>query len=284
MGPDDFIRRKHAPSGHRSPHPPQQPLRRPQNHGSSPRPMQDFIPQRPFQRPVDNLRPRSAAHMPTQNFRASTLSQKPARQPHPHRTSTENQSFERNAEEYKKNKKRRFLSKLKRLVPIAAIGLVVAGVVLFLLFKPDADKSNNKSSQPRSAPLVNPEFTVYYPTSLPANIQTSKGSITYSKDSFTFILEEGGKKSFFVYEQPASTDPNLSSLKSKLAAPKDIALTVGQGIEGALDNGTITAVKTDKNTIIIINCLKTVCSTTPRDILSNMQTTTDLDSLRRSNS
>lgn len=115
---------------------------------------------------------------------------------------------------------------------------------------------------------------------MPDNLTISKGSIAYYKDSFTFILEQGGKKNFFIYEQPGSTDPDFSSLKSRIVAPQNIALSVGQGVEGTLDAGTVTAVKTDKNTIMIVDCTKPVCSTVPRDLLSSMQVVTDLDSLR----
>jgi hypothetical protein len=118
---------------------------------------------------------------------------------------------------------------------------------------------------------------------MPPGLDAFKGSITYYKDSFTFILEQNGQKSFFIYEQPASTDPDFNSLKSKLAAPKNIALTTGQGVEGGLDSGTVTAVKTDKNTIIIVDCVKAVCSTTAHDIISNMQINSDLESLRKAN-
>jgi hypothetical protein len=174
-------------------------------------------------------------------------------------------------------------SKLSLLLGSIAI-IILAGLVVSSVWqsKPDSTaKAQNKA--PSVKPLEQPSFTTYYPSAMPDGLNLAKGSISYYKNSFTFILEQGGQKSFFVYEQPASTDPDFTGLKSKLAAPQSIALSVGQGIEGGLDNGTVTAIKTDKNTIIMVNCTKVVCSTAPRDIISSMQVNSDLASLKNSN-
>jgi hypothetical protein len=275
---------------------PQRPQQRPMNDFGPRRPMapqrpfNDFAPKPGAQRPQQNARPQSA--MPTMQQRpmggANASAARPYRQPQPQAQSNQ-QPNSNTAQDHTPltfNPPKSSRKKAKRVFAFAAVAvLLVAGS--FLLFNTQRSKDQPvvtaQNSQPSIKPLEKPEFTTYYPNPMPAGLVTTKGTISYYKDSFTFIVEQNGQKNFFIYEQPASSDPDFNSLKTKLAAPKGIALTVGQGIEGGLDNGTVTAVKTDKNTIIIINCVKTVCSTAPRDILSSMQLVSDLDSLRRSN-
>jgi hypothetical protein len=276
MGSNDFLRS--SSSGQARPNGPTQ------------RPISDFGRplQRPEQRPVDDFGPRqsqSSYSPPTQqSVKRSVNQQQPPMQPISRLANTQPQPV--NGPMTFQPPKKAKHGKTKKILAFAGVAVVIAaGSFIFM-----NSQNNNRDSvakaqgkQPAIKPLESPGFTTYYPTSMPDGLKATKGSITYYKDSFTFILEQGGQKSFFVYEQPASTDPDLNTLKGKLAAPKDISLTIGKGIEGGLDNGIITAVKTDKGTILIVSCTRVVCSTAPRDILSNMQTNSDLEALRKAN-
>jgi hypothetical protein len=293
MRPDQPLNQNNNPG---SSYPNQQPIRRHvQDFGgqASPRPMQDFRPQTTPQRPVNGFSPHPAPKPVNNNVPQPLRQQRvnnfqpyaPPQRPLNTGLAQQSQPVAPLTFEPPKTKKK----KGKKILASAAVAvLLITAGFLFVVGGNDNGKPSVKAqaqnSQPTVKPLETPDFTVYFPNPMPSGLKISKGSVTYYKDSFTFIIEQGGQKSFFVYEQPANTDPDFNSLKSKLAAPKAIALTTGQGVEGGLENGTVTAVKTDKNTIIIISCTKAVCSTTPRDIISNMQLNTELESLRKSNS
>jgi hypothetical protein len=268
--------------GQNNPSNPQGPMRRPMQQ----RPMNDFAP-----RPSAQLRPMHSPTPPQPAMQRPANTAQPYKQMRPGANPAYAQPAQQPQQpaqpmtfEPPKKKKKISLKKILSTSMVAAILLACSFV-----FIATGDKQSNKTTvkaqngQPAVKPLEKTDFTPYYPNPLPPGLKARKSSITFYKDSFTFVLEQGGQKAFFVYEQPESTDPGLSTLKSKLAAPKDIALTIGSGIEGGLDNGTVTAVKTDKNTIIIVDCIKAVCSTTAHDILSNMQVNTDLDALRKAN-
>jgi hypothetical protein len=262
MRPDDFIRREPSPNQHQPSRPMQKPIQdfRPQN--LTPRPMNDFQPQRSAPRP---------------------LHPQPTQQQSPQEDEDYINLSTANIQKQPKKKRKIFKSK-KVFLPLVVIALLVVGIFAFInLTKDDAKPIVKAHPLPSVKPLEKPDFTVYYPTPMPSGVSTAKGSIAYYKESFTFIIEQNGQKSFFVYEQPAATDPDFNGLKSKLAAPKNFTLSIGQGIEGGLDNGTVTAAKTDKNTIIIINCTKSNCGDTPKDLLSSMQINDDLEHLKQSN-
>jgi hypothetical protein len=282
---DDF-RPKNTPNPY-----PQRPMQRPMNDFGAPqRPMQprpmnnNLRPMQPQQRPEQNI----AQPRPVQNWPNAPQQQ----QPYPQMQRPANQPIRQQPQQpaqpisFEPPKKSRKLS-LKKVLSVSMVALVlIACSYVFIATGDDGSKKTTvkaQNTQPAIKPLESAGFPTYYPNPMPAGLKAYKGSITYYKDSFTFILEQNGQKSFFVYEQPASTDPDFNTLKGKLAAPKNIALTTGQGIEGELDSGTVTAVKTDKNTTIIVDCVKAVCSTTAHDIISNMQITSDLESLRKSN-
>jgi hypothetical protein len=266
------------------------------------RPMNDFGPASPrqMQRPMNDFAPRPASsERPMQSFRPQQPSaQRPASMPDPYRQMQPQMAPAASRPSYMPAKPAQPMSfeppktkrKLgfKKILSVSSVALLlIACSYVFIATGNDGSKKSTakaQNSQPAIKPLESAGFTTYYPSPLPTGLTPTKGSITYYKDSFTFILQQNGQKSFFVYEQPASTDPGFNSLKGKLAAPKSIALTIGQGIEGGLDNGIITAVKTDKNTIIMVDCVKAVCSTTAHDILSNMQVNDKLEELRKSNS
>jgi hypothetical protein len=274
---------------------PSQPIRRPmQDFGGRavPQPMQDFSPPQPVpQRPVNDFNPRPAPGAPVNNYAPRPASPQPANNFQPYVQTQQRPQSAQPAQPEQRTPLTFEAPKIKQkkgkkvLAAVAMAVLLAAAGFLFIAGGNDSGKPSVKaqSSQPSVKPFEKPNFTVYYPNPMPAGLKAARGSISYYNNSFTFILEQNGQKSFFVYEQPASTDPEFNSLKSKLAAPKAIALTTGKGVEGGLDNGTVTAVKTDKNTIIIINCTKAVCSTLPRDLLSSMQLNTDLDGLRKNN-
>jgi hypothetical protein len=289
MEPNNYLNQNNNP-GQSYPNQPMQRLAQNSGQSPAPRPMQDFG--RPQQRPQD-LRPRPMAQQQVNNYapqpanpRTVNYNQQYSQQLRPINPQTNQQQPPQQGPltfEPPKIKKKIF----RKVLASTALVLVL-GACSFLFFvagksTDDKSKVTAQNSQPSVKPLEKPEFTTYFPNPMPTGIKVAKGSISYYKNSFTYIFEQGGQKSYFVYEQPATSDPDLNSLKSKLAAPKGIALTLGQGIEGSLDNGTVTAVKTDKNTNIIINCTKIVCSTAPRDILSRMQVNNDLEIIKKGN-
>jgi hypothetical protein len=214
------------------------------------RPMNDFGPMQPSpmqQRPVNNLRPvqNFAPPQPTQNRPAvphNPYAQPPNYQQPPQPYAQPQQPAQPLTFEPPK-KARRISFKKVISVSMVALVLVACSYVFFATGDNTSKKTTVKAqnSQPSIKPLESTGFSTYYPNPMPPGLEAFKGSITYYKDSFTFILEQNGQKSFFIYEQPASTDPDFNSLKSKLAAPKNIALTTGQGVEGGLDSGTVTA-------------------------------------------
>jgi hypothetical protein len=283
MGPNNDIRRG-LPNSSDSPSSPSRNLNPQQTGPRHQRSMEGFGPRPVMQsKPSNNLRAPQPLHRP--------MHPRPAHHPnqpqiaHRPQVSTPEPAKILSFEPPKKPKKsiKKFILNKTSLIILAVILVGLAGA--FVGFKHSSGKSEAavKNAQPSIRPMEKPSFTVYFPSNMPEGLKASKESISYYKESFTFILEQSGKKSFFVYEQPASTDPDFSSLKSRIVAPHDISLSVGHGIEGTLDAGTVTAVKTDKNTLLIVNCTKNVCSTMPRDILSNMQVSSDLEALRRAN-
>jgi hypothetical protein len=259
----DFGPRIQKQYGDFSPRPAQHP--RPQN---APAPSYSSVP--PQGRPASDFSPRPAA--------------KPAAQPAirgPRRNHTE-EYITLNTQQAAQNQapQKARMNKTKKL-------LLAAPAVLLLLAGGFALSSNNQGApkttkaHATSVPLVPPEFSVYFPKSLPSGLSTSKGSITYTKNSFTFIIKQGGQNQFFVYERPASSDPDFASLKTTLVAPKSIALSIGPGISGGLNTGTVTAIKIE-NTMVMINSLNTNNDDAAKNILSSMQVTNDLSNLRQS--
>jgi hypothetical protein len=279
MGSNDFLRSSNDDQA--------------QPNGPAQRPISDFGRplQRPIQRPVNDFGPRQPQNTYSQPAQQSTRplnQQQPFAQPAPRPVDAQPNPRPQPPNEpmtFQPPKKAKRGKTKKILALTGVVALIAAGSFVFMNGQHNSQSSVAKAQgkQPAIKPLENPGFTTYYPNPMPDGLKATKGSITYYKDSFTFVLEQGGEKSFFVYEQPANTDPALSTLKGKLAAPKDISLTIGKGIEGGLDNGTITAVTTDKGTILIVSCTKVVCSTAPRDILSSMQVNADLENIRNSN-
>jgi hypothetical protein len=298
MGPNDFRRRDLRPG--MRPH--QNSLRPPQPRPAHPAPQQ----------PLNDLTPRPALqnqprhpnphpnHRPTHDFSPrqgvsahTVLTPRPAAmpqpaimpQPHPSKNGHYKEpddyvTLNAQAAAQKNKKEKRRLNKVNKIVLAVVVAVLVVGSAFMLL---TSNKSAPKTVQakPRAAPLVAPTFSVYYPKTLPAGLSSSKSSVTYSKESFTFIIKQGGQNQFFVYERPASTDPDFGSLKTSLVAPKNISLTTGPGISGGLNTGVVTAVKID-NTMVIINSLNTNNDATAKNILSGMQVTNDVSSLRQS--
>jgi hypothetical protein len=255
MGPDDFIRRPDRPN--------------------QPRPLQPNQP-RPRQAMDDFSQPTRQASQPlaTPRRQAQPTQQQKSAADTP-------ADLKQQADDYKKQKKDHRSSKLKRRILIAGVPLLLlAGIFVFVVVKGDSKKP---TTQTQAKPLVPPEFTIYYPNPMPDGLNTTKNSINYSKGSFSFILQQNGQNHFFVNEQPASIDPDFSVLKGQITAPTSITTTLGPGITGTVDGGTITASKTDKNTLITVNCVKITCEPLSEQILSNMQVNDNVDSLRHSN-
>jgi hypothetical protein len=280
MGPDNFVRKnnnsakpKHAsqiPVGSVKP-----------AHTQNFRPMQDFSPQ-----PLHNFSPKQPhqSQPVMDGFRSPAVAPKLQHQTHKQSTlanTREPLTPQASTEVTNHKKKRRFPRPNRFAVSVFSMFLLVGAFSVLVATKNNDVKTEAKP--PSIIPLVKPDFSAYYPNPLPDGLSTSNGSIVYTKNSFTFILKQGGKNSFFVSEQPAASDPNLSALKSKLVAPKALTLSVGQGIVGGLEAGTVSAVKTKTGTLIVVNCVNTNCATMPKLILSDMQATTQLDNLRQSN-
>lgn len=251
----------------RPPQPPQRP--RPMNDFN--RPMQPNLAPRPMQKPASvpqNMQQPRPAPAPQQN--AYRPSPAPAQQ---------SQSLNFNPP----TKQKRQLSKRQKLALAGVAVVLILGSFVFINSKGHGSTQKTTAQPATAKPFEKPQFTTYYPSPMPAGLQTAKGSIAYYKDSFTFIVEQIAQKKFFVYEQPSATDPGLNSLKSKLTAAKAISLPGGKGIEGAMGTRTMTAVTTKDNTILMVSCSLPACGTTSEQILSNMQLNSDLDSLSRNN-
>jgi hypothetical protein len=302
MGPNEFrVQGAAKPDNNFNPQG-QRPIQRQQPMGPTkqqaqfsdfgPRPAQNFRSQ-PANAPGPGLRPaasQAGAVRTANDFAprpaAFSMPQQanPAAQPAP-RAQYQNPTEEYitlNAQQVAQNQapKKARMSKTKKLLLAApALLLVVAGG--FALSTNDHGAPKTTKAHATSVPLVPPEFSVFFPKSLPSGLSTSKGSITYTKSSFTFIIKQGGQNQFFVYERPASSDPDFASLKTTLIAPKSITLTVGPGISGGLNTGTVTAIKIE-NTMVMINSLNTNNDDAAKNILANMQVTNDLNSLRQS--
>lgn len=256
--------------------------------------MDDFRrPQRPPQRPTHDFGPRSQQRAQGHITDLRPQAQQPLNKPlppspqqpifAPQQATPVSTQTSKSLDFSPPAKKKRQISKpSKTFIALGVAIALVVGSFVFINSKNRAPATQPKSQQETRKPFETPSFTTYYPNPMPAGLSIVKGSIAYYKDSFTFIMQQNDQK-FFVYEQPAATDPNLASLKSKLAAPKKLTLSVGQGVEGSLDIRTITALKTDKGTNITISCSKAACNTISRQILSNMKLNSDLASLRNAN-
>jgi hypothetical protein len=260
---------------------------KPQHPGQQPLHPRPALPKQ--HQPMNDFSPRPA-HAPVHKPPAHDFSPRPYATPRPapsnHTGRQQNKeddyvTLNAQAAVQKHQKEKRRPGKFKTILGLTVFLLVAVGVFLFIANKPNDPK--DAKAKKTAVPLVPPEFTVYYPKSLPSGLSVSKSAVTYSKDSFTFIVKQGGQNQFFVYERPAANDPDFGNLKTSLAAPKNIALTLGPGISGGLNTGTITAVKTDRNTSIIINSLNTNNDAAAKDIITAMQVTNDLDSLTQSN-
>lgn len=252
--------------------------------------MDDFRrPQRPPQRPIHDFgpRPQQRPQGPITDLRP--LAQQPLNQPAPPSSHPPQQKLQEVPQTPQPldfsppaKKKRQISKPNKTFIVLGVTAVLVVGSFVFINSKNRTPATQPKAQQETRKPFETPSFTTYYPNPMPTGLSTVKDSIAYYKDSFTFIMQQNGQK-FFVYEQPAATDPNLASLKSKLAAPKKLTLSIGQGIEGNLDIRTITALKTDKDTNITISCSKAACNAISRQILSNMKLNSDLANLQRTN-
>ncbi|HSX18342.1 MAG TPA: hypothetical protein VLE51_03235 [Candidatus Saccharimonadales bacterium] len=116
-----------------------------------------------------------------------------------------------------------------------------------------------------------PAFTVYYPSSPPQSLTVDKSTITYSKNSFSFNLAQNGQDQFYVNEQPAGDNFSYQRLKARLGSPNETNTALGMGIFGTIGVNFITAVRTDKNTLIIVNCAALECGVPSKNLINSMQ-------------
>ncbi len=140
--------------------------------------------------------------------------------------------------------------------------------------------SSGQQTTPRSSAPGPPTFTVYYPVNPPTDLTVDKSSITYSKDSFIFSLKLGGQNAFFVDEQPAGNNFSYQRLKVRLGSPTDIDTPLGPGIFGTISDNFVTAVKTNKNTLIIINCQAIACTVPTKNLIGSLQINTNPTHIR----
>jgi len=164
------------------------------------------------------------------------------------------------------------------------LGVIVIITAGFLTYKAIANNNGskidkNKASLSNSFTGEKPEFTIYYPSSTPKNIKIDKGSIKTARDLFTFNMHENGKQNFAVNEQFAGNDFNFKDFKKKLYSPTEFKSSLGEGVFGGLDASLITAVKTKEDTLIIVNCVSTICIGPSRQIVENMKIVNDVNKL-----
>lgn len=132
-----------------------------------------------------------------------------------------------------------------------------------------------------SSVAVPPTFTVYYPASvLPSGLLANKSSIGYSQDSFNFAVAQNGQEQFYVYEQPAGNNFSFQRLKVRLGSPTEITTGLGSGIFGTIGTNLVTAVKTDKNTLIILNCTALACTVPSKQIIESLKVNTNPTQIR----
>lgn len=137
---------------------------------------------------------------------------------------------------------------------------------------PSATKPQASTAAAKSGP---PSFTVYYPSAAPPGLSLDKSSIAYSPDSFTFAAAQNGENQFFIYEQPAGNNFSYQRLKVRLGSPLDADTSLGKGIIGTIGTNLVTAVNTDKNTLIILNCTALACAAPSKQIIDSLKVNTD---------
>ncbi len=137
------------------------------------------------------------------------------------------------------------------------------------------NQAKPQTSTASSTP-VPPTFPVYYPASaLPSGLLTDKSSIGYSQDAFNFAVTQNGEDRFYIYEQPAGNNFSFQRLKVRLGSPTDITTDLGSGIFGTIGTNLVTAVKTDRNTLIILNCTALACTVPSKQIIESLRINSD---------
>lgn len=173
-------------------------------------------------------------------------------------------------------KRTKYVFKRKWFWATAVIIVILPVAYLF------ANHSHSKQTTPSvkgvqtiNNPADKPTFSIYYPSPTPSELNLVADSVVYAKDTLSFILGQNNQKTLFVNEQPIDASFSFDSYKNKLTSPKSYQSTVGTGVFGGLDKGTVTAIKTDKNTLITVNCVGSNCSTITKQLLDDMQIITD---------
>lgn len=196
---------------------------------------------------------------------------------------------------------RRKLESSSNIIKVALVSLAALGVVAFAIIwfsndqqsKETEDTKNgknssiinklfgsNSSTQSKSTGSSDsntttskqpPEFTVYYPTKPPAGLSVDEQSIDYSKNYYNFALKQDGENHFFIYEQPAEELFSYQRLKVKMGTPTEIDTKLGKALIGTIGTNFVTAFKTDKNTLIIINCTALACASPSKVLLESLR-------------
>jgi hypothetical protein len=171
------------------------------------------------------------------------------------------------------------MQRRKLWLPIATVLIIAIAFSLYIFIAQHNKKPAKKLVQSNSFTGEKPTFTIYYPSSAPAGISIDRGSVKTAKDIFSFNLKQNGSQDFAVTEQSAGDNFDVKDFKKKLTSAQDFDTDLGQGVIGGLDKGLITAVKTKTDTLIIVNCVNTLCSIPSREILNNMKIVSDLSTL-----
>lgn len=171
-----------------------------------------------------------------------------------------------------------------RTVIITAVLLVLVPAIFITSpwTNKTVDNQPKKINNSASLPFSDINFTVYTPTFIPQGLTLNRASIVHTKDSVTFNLTEDGEARFFVQQQALDGSFSFNELKKKLISPTDFGTFLGQGVIGGLGSGMITALKTNDDTLIIVNCVNTVCASASKRLVENMRIATSYSQLYNS--
>ena len=171
------------------------------------------------------------------------------------------------------------------MIAAVVILLLLGGGIAYKIFggKPTPKYGNGKlvsiSDHATNGLTEKPTFALYYPSQIPAGLVLDRESIKYAKDSFIFNIKQAGQNRFFVSEQPVGSRFSFDSFKKKLVSPIDIKTNFGKGVIDGINGGLLTIAKTPDDTLIIVNCVNTVCSATSKELINHMQLVSDFSRL-----
>lgn len=226
-------------------------------------------------KPVAPTLPKQQIHQPHQPRAAHTVQHQTPVQPRL-------EPWEMHKPHHQTKDKKRDInpSKFAKIAGTLAV-VLIAAVVLLAVTHHHSKKSVAVKSVETAAPYEQPAFPIYFPVNLPSGsgVAVDKKLIAYYKDVFSFILEQDGKKAYFIDENSAGSS-SLNDLKVQIKSPQNFISTLGPGISGAFGQGAITAVQTKDNTIIKVSCGSPGCAVISKKIIDSMQPVSNPASLK----